>query len=500
MPKERKKNEKRSRREEVKIGELVLTQPHTYQLMQINPEITMNALTYIEESGKFEEFVKHAKTLGMKPGNLRALNSVRELNEMLTRVTNTVRLVAGSCSTMGYFCEHLIRSTKKCQAFIRKALEKRRREKSFAKARWLSTQERARRLLELVVKDRVKRLKSSQSQNLLEETWGVLIDCYISPEDMNAAIDSYFKEASLRYLTDFRQYRKQARATALSCSELYSTQRRKLREAILKYPAMCEVVCLTPPVNELCVHLDHIHNFASQAMVRRGSEEEDPKNLKKRPHVFAPAANMSPVSYYHALITLSPREDFQLLLALRALNSGADPKSLNRINGPSRQVIQRAWNLKQKWMVLHGKPLLSSSQGTREAIPKLDENGQPKSCIDCGAVAKRRASPKPPDAERLGTGRKEAAQKAARLSVPFADGCNSPIRPTGSASHKPKVGSIFGDASSPKLRNSGSRCGSSSGGRINAMWEMALQNHSARVEAHRLGSRCGGRSTELPIL
>eukprot|EP00796_Vickermania_ingenoplastis_P012049 gene12049-8301_t len=513
MPKEKKepvgKKDKRHRRDEVKIVDLVLQQPHTYELMQINPEITMNALTAIEESGQFEEFMKHAKTLGLKPGNLRGLNSVRELNEMIARVTNTIKIVASNSSTMGYFCEHLLRSTKKCQAFIRKALAKRKREKDFAKARWTTTQEKARKVLELVVKDRVKRLKSSQSQNVLEETWGVLIDCYISPEDMNAAIDSYFRETSLKYLLDFRQYRRKAKENAQTSSELYSTQRRKLREAILKYPGMCEVVCLTPQVTELCVHLDHIHNFEGITMM--GGEESEAAEMrkKKKGHVFAPTPTVNPVSYYHALITLSPREDFPLLLALRALNSGADPKTLNRINGPSRQVIQRACNLKQKWNVMHGKPSLTAAKVGPGEVSKVDENGQPKSCIDCGPCVRRKerdAGGMTMNPRRL----MKSPSPAKAESQPQASGRNSPSAASPnpslgrlfSAEPKPRIGAIFNESSPSGRRNSGRPPTStsvaqtgSSGNKVNAMWEVALQNHSARVLEHRR-SRVG--SVRLP--
>lgn len=513
----KKSGERRHRKDEVKgIVDLVLAQPHTYELMQINPEITMNALNSIEESGQFEAFIKHSKTLGLKQGNLRGLNSVRELNEMIARVTNTIRMVATNASTMGYFCEHLLRSTKKCQAFIRKALAKRRKEKEFAKNRWTVTQERARRTLEVVVKDRVKRLKSSQSQGLLEETWGILIDCYISPEDMDAAINSYFKEASLKYLADFRQYRRQAKISAQSGSELYSTQRRKLREAILKYPAMCEVVCLTPAVMDLCVHLDHIHNFECLSLGKSTEEPQvDMTHRKKRSHTFAPTPTVQPVSYYHALITLQPREDFPLLLALRAINAGADPKTLNRINGPSRQIIQRACNLKQKWNVMHGKPSITATKEGPGEVSKVDENGQPKSCIDCGPAKKKVRDPlnattrdslspellynASASQPRANHGR---SSPNAAMS-PYAP--NSPYSPSGrqpySAEPKLRVSAIFGEPLPlRRSRQSSARCGSSGsqsvpGGKVNAIWEMALQNHSARVQAHRARD---GSSVRLP--
>lgn len=425
-------NEKnRSKKEGVRIVDLVLAQPHTYELMQINPEITMNALHAIEESGQYESFLRLSKTLKLKSENLRTLSNVRDLNEMIHRVTNTLQIFASNASTMGFLCEHLLRSTRKCQVFIRKALARRRREREFIKNRWIAVQEKARRQVEIVVKDRVKRLKNTQSQAILEDTWGVLIDCYASPEDMEAAIVLFFKENSIKYLMDFRQYRKQARAAAQSSSELSSTQRRKYREAILKYPAMCEVRNLSPSIAELCVYLDHAHNLESLSMAENfgkdtegregggvvaageipsnstgfegivfGEEDESPRGAfllkrKKIKRIFAPTISVLPVSYYHSLISLSPRDDFQLLLALRALNSAGDQKYLNRVNGPSRQVIQRAVGLKQKWNVMHGRHTITSISDTPSAnTTKVDQFGQPKSCINCGpVVAKRPTSP-----------------------------------------------------------------------------------------------------------
>lgn len=411
MPKEKstapKKGSERnhSKQKEVKIADLVLSQPHTYELMQINPEITMKALNSIEESGQFESFISLSKSLHLRPENLRSLSNVRDLNEMIKRVTNTLRIFSNNASTMGYFCEHLLRSTRKCQAFIRKALTKRRREKKFIQSKWLAVQEKAHRQLEVVVKDRVKRLKSTQSQALLEETWGVLIDCYISPIDMDAAISSYFKENSLKYLIEFRQFRKQAKVASQTSADRPSIQRRKYRESILKYPAMCEVFNLAPSVAELCVHLDHAHNMESLPMsggFAKEVEETEPgfdeevltgafgRRRKKVKPVFAPAITVLPVSYYHSLISLSPREDFQLLLALRALNNSSDQKSMNRVNGPSRQVIQRAISLKQKWNLMHGRPTAATvSDSPSNTAPKVDQFGQPKSCIDSGAVSKK---------------------------------------------------------------------------------------------------------------
>lgn len=403
----KKGNEKNhDKKHEVKITDLVLSQPHTYQLMQINPEITMNALNSIEESGQFESFIILSKALHLRPENIRGLSNVRDLNEMIKRVTNTLRIFSNNSSTMGYFCENLLRSTRKCQLFIRKALTKRRREKKFIQNKWVAIQEKAHRQLEVVVKDRAKRLKSTQSQGLLEETWGVLIDCYVSPVDMDEAISSYFKENSLKYLIEFRQYRKQAKVASQATADRASIQRRKYRESILKYPAMCELFNLAPSVAELCVHLDHVHNLESLPMsgsFGKDVEEKEPvfddeegltapfgRRRKRIKRVFAPAISVLPVSYYHSLISLSPREDFQLFLALRALNNSGDQKSMNRVNGPSRQVIQRAISLKQKWNLMHGRPTVASaSDSPTSATPKVDQFGQPKSCIDCGTVSKK---------------------------------------------------------------------------------------------------------------
>lgn len=515
-----------------KIVDMVLAQPHTYELMQINPEITMRALKTIEESGEFELFLKLAKIMGLKQEATRSLTSVQELNERIGRVLHTLRIIAHNSKTMGYFCEHLLRSTKRCQAFIRKALAKRRREVEFCKHRWVVTQEKAHRQLDIVVKDRVKRIKSSQSQAVVEDTWGVLIDCYVSTEDMNAAIRSYFKEVSMKYVADFRVYRKESKDAAVASSSLFSTQRKKYREAILKYPAMCQVANLSPSVAELCVHLDHLHNMEYVTQVERPTIDEPtaekvpalgdefkpasilPQEIKgaekprvdtKPAHVFAPTPTVYPVSYYHAVLTLPPREDFALLLALRGLNSGADPKSLSRVNGPSRQVIERACMLKQKWSAMHGKPYVSSPLNPQGDNQKVDKYGQPKACVDCGSVRRKAQN-------SLAKTQNNMTLRAMRENPPVMRQFNQKSRtPPPTEDRQRFRASLILQDNLPFNQTFSSTSGFKSERKSlskrnpnrelpdqpDAVWQMALQNHSARVQEHR--ARGGGR-THLPYI
>lgn len=365
----------------------MLAQRHTRELLQLNPQLATEAIASIEESGQLENFRANCHRLAVRRSGVDEVATSMQLVHQLTdMIRNTLTLVSGNSLIISCYCRLYMQSVRCCQRFIRKSLSQRRRDKAAAKAKWVAVQDRARVALKNAIRNRQRRFKSCSTNG--DELWSLLIDCYVSLEDMSAAIDLYYREISWTYRRRLQAYQATSSCDAATTSLNPVRLRRLIAKRMLQYPLMSAVVNLNPQVAQLCLALAYSQTFNGRLGESGRLSRRDMGSTVARPD-FTKLPTETTVSYYHALITLNPTENIPLLMAMRSVMTGLEATSFTRLGGPTRQDFARAEALRSKWQLFVGDsvPAEPPVKVVERTEPKRDANGHPSSRVDCGACA-----------------------------------------------------------------------------------------------------------------